>query len=228
MKLQLVSTALLALPTSSSALDPNTSLAKEPSSIVGYSSLNGPYYPASGGADGSLLLSNEEISRQINDPKRNFRGFLLDKYRKYQARNVSAADFVQAASNLGFKSCPGEPNVKTQEEGINPRELAALAGAHSFSRSFTRQEYGIPSGCRPTRLVRRAWDTKYFSQTQAKQAPCGVYGFDSDVNLANPNTACAKHLPNSLTTKNAMYKLSLLGLPEDKKPSLMDCTAILG
>jgi hypothetical protein len=28
--------------------------------------------------------------------------------------------------------------------------------------------------------------------------------------------------------QDAMYKLSLLGLPEDKKPGLMDCTAILG
>jgi hypothetical protein len=33
-----------------------------------------------------------------------------------------------------------------QEKGINPRELAALMGAHSVSRSFTRQENGIPSG----------------------------------------------------------------------------------
>lgn len=32
------------------------------------------------------------------------------------------------------------------------------------------------------------WDTRYYSQTQAKVAPRGVYRFDSDVNLANPNT----------------------------------------
>lgn len=32
------------------------------------------------------------------------------------------------------------------------------------------------------------WDTSYYSQTQAKVAPRGVYRFDSDVNLANPNT----------------------------------------
>lgn len=79
---------------------------------AGYSFLNGPYYPASGGADGSLLLSDEEISRQINDPMQNFRNFLLGKYKKYQ-KNVSAADFVQVAGSVGIKSCPGGPTVKT-------------------------------------------------------------------------------------------------------------------
>jgi L-ascorbate peroxidase len=90
---------------------------------AGYSSLNGPYYPASGGADGSLLLPDEEISRQINDPMQNFRGFLLDKHRKYQARNVSAADFVQAAGNIGVKSCPGGPIVKTVSSHQNEEKL---------------------------------------------------------------------------------------------------------
>lgn len=33
-----------------------------------------------------------------------------------------------------------------EEKGINPRELAALMGAHTVSKSFTRQENGIPSG----------------------------------------------------------------------------------
>jgi hypothetical protein len=74
--------------------------------------------------------------------------------------------------------------------------------------------------------------------------------------LPIPTRPAAKHLPNLQTTEvssnnqydgaskdanvecataawtkafqDAMYKLSLLGLPEDKKPGLMDCTAILG
>lgn len=185
----------------------------------------------------------------------SFRDFLLRKYQKYQARNVSAADFVQAAGTIGIKSCPGGPTVKTvrlhtdtmtwrttdfgpqvigrrdstnappqgtlpfafgpgsdhdsliqlwQEKGFNPRELAALMGAHSVSRSFTRRDNGIPPGGEsiyPSKIASdrssttgpqdsspRSWDTKYFSQTQAKQAPRGVYRFDSDVNLANLNT----------------------------------------
>jgi hypothetical protein len=53
----------------------------------------------------------------------NFRGFLLDKHRKYQARNVSAADFVQAAGNIGVKSCPGGPIVKTVSSHQNEEKL---------------------------------------------------------------------------------------------------------
>jgi hypothetical protein len=183
--------------------------------LAGYSSKNDPYAPASGGADGSLLLSDDESSRQINDPMQRFRDFLLPKYQKYASDDVSAADFVQAAGNIGVASCPGGPIIKTvsaarmvlrqstslsdrlltlskvigrsdstkaapegtlpfsfgpgsdynsliqlwQEKGFNPRELAALMGAHSVSRSFTRQENGIPNGgnlyLTPTHQMRR-------------------------------------------------------------------------
>lgn len=34
----------------------------------------------------------------------------------------------------------------------------------------------------------RSWDVKYYSETQAKSPPRGVFRFDSDVNLANPTT----------------------------------------
>jgi hypothetical protein len=171
------------------------------SSLAGYSSKNSPYSPASGGADGSLLLSDDESNRQINNPMQRFRDFLLPKYQKYASDDVSAADFVQAAGNIGVASCPGGPIIKTvsaarmlwlktsmsdrrltlskvigrsdstkaapegtlpfsfgpgsdynslitlwEEKGIDARELAALMGAHSVSRSFTRQENGIPNG----------------------------------------------------------------------------------
>jgi hypothetical protein len=80
---------------------------------AGYSSKNDPYLPASGGADGSLLLSDDESSRQINNPMQRFRDFLLPKYQKYASDDVSAADFVQAAGNIGVASCPGGPIIKT-------------------------------------------------------------------------------------------------------------------
>lgn len=34
----------------------------------------------------------------------------------------------------------------------------------------------------------RSWDVKYYSETQAKSPPRGVFRFDSDANLANPTT----------------------------------------
>lgn len=80
---------------------------------AGYSSKNEPYSPASGGADGSLLLNDGEIARSINDPLQGYRDFLLGKYNQYKNKGVSAADFVQAAGNLGTRSCPGGPAVKT-------------------------------------------------------------------------------------------------------------------
>lgn len=43
----------------------------------------------------------------------NFREFLLDKYNQYSDQGVSAADFVQAAGNIGVISCRGGVKVKT-------------------------------------------------------------------------------------------------------------------
>jgi len=80
---------------------------------AGYSSKNEQYAPASGGADGSLLLSDEEIARSVENPLQPFREYLLNKYNKYKDQDVSAADFVQAAAAIGVKSCPGGPVVKT-------------------------------------------------------------------------------------------------------------------
>lgn len=78
----------------------------------GYSSKNTPYPPASGGADGSLLLNDEEIARDDHNPMQGFRAYLLAKWETYKDEDVSAADFVQAAGNIGVRSCLG-PVVKT-------------------------------------------------------------------------------------------------------------------
>ena len=79
---------------------------------AGYASTNAKSAPASGGADGSLLLSDAEIARSTNDPLQGYRDFLLGKYKGYKNQGVSAADFVQAAGNIGVTSCGG-PVVQT-------------------------------------------------------------------------------------------------------------------
>lgn len=38
----------------------------------------------------------------------------------------------------------------------------------------------------------RTWDNGYYGVTQANKAPRGVYRFDSDVNLAKPDTTCGQ------------------------------------
>lgn len=72
-----------------------------------YSSKNEPYAPASGGADGSLLLNEEEISREAEQSmKSQFRDpYLLPAYKKYKDQGVSAADIVQFAGSVGVRSC---------------------------------------------------------------------------------------------------------------------------
>ncbi|KAM0714471.1 hypothetical protein Q7P37_010258 [Cladosporium fusiforme] len=235
---------------------------------AGYSSKNPVSAPASGGADGSLLLNDGEIARSANDPLQGFRGFLLQKYNKYKSKGVGAADFAQAAGSIGTVSCPGGPVVRTvigrsdsskaapdgtlpaafgpgskydvliqlwAEKGFSPRELAALMGAHSVSKSFAQQSKGIPTGGQQD-TTPRSWDVKYYSQTQAKSPPRGVFRFDSDVNLSNPATEAGKAFTEFGKSKevwtsayqDAMFKLSVLGIPDEKKASFKDCTAILG
>lgn len=71
------------------------------------------YGPASGGADGSLLLSDIEISRSENNPMQGFREKLLKKYDLYKGQGVGAADLIQVAAAIAIKSCPGGPVIKT-------------------------------------------------------------------------------------------------------------------
>ena len=79
-----------------------------------------PYGAASGGADGSLLLSDVEIARPDHNPMQGFREWLLQIYREYKDRRVGAADLVQVAGALAVRSCPGGPILKTVSASIHP------------------------------------------------------------------------------------------------------------
>lgn len=67
------------------------------------------YAPASGGADGSLLLSADEINRTDNNGLHDYHDTLTQKFAAYQAAGyaVGAADLIQVAGALGVKACPG-------------------------------------------------------------------------------------------------------------------------
>lgn len=76
-------------------------------------SIHTPFYaPAAGGADGSLLLNDEEAARSENNPLQAFRGNLSAVYDKYKP-HIGAADLVQFAGSLGIYACSGGPIVKT-------------------------------------------------------------------------------------------------------------------
>ncbi|EME77360.1 uncharacterized protein MYCFIDRAFT_217057 [Pseudocercospora fijiensis CIRAD86] len=102
---------------------------------AGYSVKNPVIAPASGGADGSLLLNDGEISRGDNAPmKQNYRDpFLLPKYLTYKSQGVSAADLVQFAGSVGIKSCRGGPTVKTV---VGRKESSAASPGGLLPQAF--------------------------------------------------------------------------------------------
>jgi hypothetical protein len=63
-------------------------------------------------------------------------------------------------------------------------------------------------------------------------APRGVFRFTADVNLANPNTTSGEAFTEFANDKAAwamafqqsMFKLSVLGLSDNAKTGLQDCT----
>jgi len=233
---------------------------------AGYSRLNPVYGPASGGADGSLLLNTTEIARPAENPMQGFWHLLSGKYQLYKAF-VSAADFVQFAAAIGATSCPGAPVWKVvvgrqddstaapdgnlpdafgpgsaysvlvelwENKGINERELAALMGAHTISRSVAQTANGIPAGS-PQDTTNTVWDTKYYNQTQAKVQPKGVYSFNSDLQLAQPQTNTGRAFTEFGGNKTswdiaftaAMYKLSVMGIPDHVATNFIDCTDVV-
>ena len=69
-----------------------------------------PFYaPAAGGADGSLLLSANEISRADNAGLQDYHTTLTQKFAAYRASGycVGAADLIQVAGSVGVLACPG-------------------------------------------------------------------------------------------------------------------------
>ncbi|KAK5169794.1 fungal class II heme-containing peroxidase [Saxophila tyrrhenica] len=74
---------------------------------AGYSSVTKPYGPASGGADGSLLLNDDEIARTGNAPMPFARTQLKTQWEGFKDQNVTAADFVQISSLIAVRSCGG-------------------------------------------------------------------------------------------------------------------------
>nr|OQO31852.1 hypothetical protein B0A51_00858 [Rachicladosporium sp. CCFEE 5018] len=74
-----------------------------------YSSKLPTYAPASGGADGSILLSSTEITRPDNAGLGTYHNQLTQKYNQYQSAGyaVGAADLIQVAGALAVLACPG-------------------------------------------------------------------------------------------------------------------------
>ncbi|KAK8248619.1 heme peroxidase [Phyllosticta capitalensis] len=172
--------------------------------------------PASGGADGSLLLNPDEINRRDNNGLRDYYNWLSGFYPKYQDQ-VSAADLIQFAAAHATVTCPGGPVVKVRvgredsdaapQEGLLPPgfgpnashdALLALFTAKGFSAADLAALIGAHSASRafaqsqiPTGGAQDSTpgqlDVKYYSETY--NPPADVYRFDSDINLSQKNTS---------------------------------------
>lgn len=119
----------------------------------GYSSKTTPYGPASGGADGSLLLNDVEMARVSQQPMQDYRNFLRGVYDKYRPKGITAADLVQFAGAVGLKSCPGGPSIRvvssTRTHPSKESLLTRLIGCRSQARQArpSRRPPSRPSRC---------------------------------------------------------------------------------
>ena len=210
--------------------------------------------PASGGADGSLILAKEYNRRDNN----GLQAISLKLLALAQKRNVGIADMIQFAGAHAVVTCPLGPRVQTfvgrkdssmpsphgllpdvhapansllslfVDKGFNARELAALIGAHTCSKQFHVNETlaGQPQDSTPG-----TWDVKFYSDTF--NPPPGVFVLQSDRGLSQQKDVgmvFEGYIDNQGKWMSdfapAMTKLSVLGLPGGTS-GLIDCTGAL-
>jgi hypothetical protein len=145
-----------------------------------------------GGADGSIILNEEEIGGDHNDGLEDIRETAIGLYKKYRQYGVGAADLVQFMATMGIVSCPLGPRVKTMigrvdnpkappkglipdhtanasaliklfaEKTFSVTDLAALLGAHTAANQFKVAENTSGDALDSTPGI---WDIKFYSET---------------------------------------------------------------
>lgn len=150
-----------------------------------------------GGADGSLILSSNEINRTLNDGMKDIRDVGLEILDRYQDFNISAGDLVQFMHNVAVVVCPLGPRTLTlvgrtdndeSPAGLLPtedlpadrmvelfanktfgtRDLVALVGAHTTAKQFAIDTNRAGS---PLDTTPGVWDTNYYREVLADSPP---------------------------------------------------------
>ncbi|KAJ5762475.1 heme peroxidase [Penicillium nucicola] len=163
-----------------------------------------------GGADGSLVLSSDEIDRPENNGLQEIRSEalrLLDRY-----PGVSAADLVQFMHNIATVTCPLGPRMLTlvgredsrdanpaglipgnngtdasylielfENKTISARDLGALLGAHTVARQFHLNPSRAGQGLDTTPGI---WDMNFYREMALSSPPPGVFRLPSDEALS--------------------------------------------
>ncbi|OAA59861.1 ligninase H2 [Niveomyces insectorum RCEF 264] len=165
-----------------------------------------------GGADGSILLSPDELERSENNGLQAIANQTRAWYAQWHSQGINMADLIQFGSIVATVTCPLGPRVRFlagrvddtraavpdllpsafasapalielfAAKTISATDLVALVGAHSTSQQFFTDAATAGAAQDTTPGV---WDTLFYSQTgPGSAAPPGVYRFPSDVALA--------------------------------------------
>lgn len=166
---------------------------------------------AFGGADGSLLLSVDELGRVENRGLEAIAAQTKGWYTKYKQYGIGMADLIQLAATTATVVCPQGPRIKSYVGRIdnsnslpsgflpNPfqsalsliemfalktftaNDLVALVGAHSTSQQF----FVDPSRAGASQdSTPGTWDTNFYGETLTNNNQSNVLVFPSDRNLA--------------------------------------------
>jgi manganese peroxidase len=152
----------------------------------------------SGGADGSLVLSIDEINRPENNGMQAVRLKAIALLAKYAAWGVGAADLVQYMHNAATVICPLGPRVLTYvgrknsifsnpkgllpdtnspaddlidlfaDKTINFKDLIALIGAHTTAK---QRFVDASKAGQPLDSTPGVWDVKFYSEVVTPSPP---------------------------------------------------------
>ncbi|KAF3042552.1 hypothetical protein E8E11_006064 [Didymella keratinophila] len=168
-----------------------------------------------GGADGSILLS-DEISRADNNGLSAIAAQMQTWYKKYSPYGVGMADLIQMGATVATVVCPLGPRIRSfvgrkdnsragptgllpdhsdsadtllklfAAKTIDAHDLVALVGAHT-----TSQQHFVDTARDgdPQDSTPGVWDVKFYPETTGSAAP-RVLKFASDINLSkDPRSA---------------------------------------
>jgi hypothetical protein len=112
------------------------------------------------GADGSIVLAKEEISRPDNRGLQDIVRVLNDMYRqKFKQYGISMADFIQFAAKHAVVTCPLGPRIRTfvGRKDSSKANIWASTGCERLRRSahflLPRKVYFSPRTRRPARCA---------------------------------------------------------------------------
>ncbi|KAJ5498812.1 heme peroxidase [Penicillium expansum] len=165
-----------------------------------------------GGADGSLLLSSDEINRPENDGLQEIRTRALQLLDKYSRYGVTAADLVQFMHHVATVTCPLGPRLLTlvgrhdrreaNPTGLIPNNNATDAtflielfqnktltardlAALLGAHTVAQQLYVDPSRAGQTLdSTPGIWDMNFYLEMALPEPPSGVFRLPSDEALS--------------------------------------------